>query len=376
MKFTCSQHTLSKALKAVSAKTTIPVLKGILIKATEDGTLILSASDLELSIEKEIDVNVESGGSIVVFAKLFSDIIRKLPNEEILIEEKANCTLLIKTSSSEFTIVGADPEEFPDIEDLEDDSNLISFNKEVFKNMIAKTSFSASIDESKGIIVGVLLEVNENGVSMVALDGFRMAIAREEMASEESGESMKIVIPAKILNEVSKIISESISESEEEDGTISIAINEKKAIILIDSTKVVVRLLEGEFIKYRDIIPSDSSTTLQVGRTALQSGIERASLLAKEGKNNLIKLTIDGNLITITSKSEEGNVKEEIIMEKTGHDLEIGFNSKYVLDVLKAVDDDEIKMEFNTSTTPCLVKPLEGRSFEYLILPVRITSTY
>lgn len=376
MKFTCSQHTLSKALntvsKAVSAKTTIPVLKGILIKATEDGTLILSASDLELSIEKEIDVNVESGGSIVVFAKLFSDIIRKLPNEEILIEEKANCTLLIKTSSSEFTIVGADPEEFPDIEDLEDDSNLISFNKEVFKNMIAKTSFSASIDESKGIIVGVLLEVNENGVSMVALDGFRMAIAREEMASEESGESMKIVIPAKILNEVSKII----SESEEEDGTISIAINEKKAIILIDSTKVVVRLLEGEFIKYRDIIPSDSSTTLQVGRTALQSGIERASLLAKEGKNNLIKLTIDGNLITITSKSEEGNVKEEIIMEKTGHDLEIGFNSKYVLDVLKAVDDDEIKMEFNTSTTPCLVKPLEGRSFEYLILPVRITSTY
>lgn len=373
MKFTCSQHTLSKALntvsKAVSAKTTIPVLKGILLKATPDGRLILSASDLELSIEKEIDINVESEGSIVVFAKLFGDIIRKLPNEEILIEEKENCTLLIKTSSSEFTIVGADPEEFPDIEELEDNSNLISFDKDVFKNMIAKTSFSASIDESKGIIVGVLLEIDEDSVSMVSLDGFRMAIAREELAG---GETMKLVIPAKILNEVSKII----SESEEEEGNISLAINEKKAIILIDSTKVVVRLLEGEFIKYRDIIPTDNKTIVQVGRTALQSGIERASLLAKEGKNNLIKLTIEQNLITITSKSEEGNVKEEIIMEKTGDDLEIGFNSKYVLDVLKAIDDDEVKMEFNTSTTPCLVKPLEGRSFEYLILPVRITSTY
>lgn len=372
MKFTCSQHTLSKALntvsKAVSAKTTIPVLKGILIKATQDGTLTLSASDLELSIEKTLDVQVEEEGSMVVFAKLFSDIIRKLPNEEILIEEKENCTLLIKTSFSEFTIIGADPEEFPNIENLEENSNLISFEKEVFKDMIRKTSFSASADESKGVIVGVLLEIEPDSVSMVALDGFRMAITREEL---KNSENMKIVIPAKILNELNKIISES-----EEEGDIRIALSEKKAIVLVDSTKVIIRLLEGEFIKYRDIIPTNNPTTLQIERSALLNGIERASLLAKEGKNNLIKLTIANNLITITSKSEEGNVKEEIIMEKTGEDLEIGFNSKYIIDVLKAIDDDEIKMEFNTGTTPCLVKPLEGRSFEYLILPVRITSTY
>ena len=134
--------------------------------------------------------------------------------------------------------------------------------------------------------------------------------------------------------------------------------------------------MEGEFIKYKDIIPTVNQTKVIIDRPALLESIERASLLAKEGKNNLIKLIIKNNLLTITSRSEEGNVIEELIMEKTGEDLEIGFNSKYVMDVLKAVDDEKILMEFNTSTTPCLVKPIEGDQFEYLILPVRISSNY
>lgn len=134
--------------------------------------------------------------------------------------------------------------------------------------------------------------------------------------------------------------------------------------------------MEGEFIKYKDIIPTVNQTKVIIDRPALLESIERASLLAKEGKNNLIKLIIKNNLLTITSRSEEGNVIEELIMEKTGEDLEIGFNSKYVMDVLKAVDDEKILMEFNTSTTPCLVKPIEGDPFEYLIFPVRISSNY
>lgn len=134
--------------------------------------------------------------------------------------------------------------------------------------------------------------------------------------------------------------------------------------------------MEGEFIKYKDIIPTVNQTKVIIDRPALLESIERASLLAKEGKNNLIKLIIKNNLLTITSRSEEGNVIEELIMEKTGEDLEIGFNSKYVMDVLKAVDDEKLLMEFNTSTTPCLVKPIEGDQFEYLILPVRISSNY
>ena len=372
MKFTCSQQSLSKALntvsKAVTTRTTIPILKGILLKTSPDGTLTLSASDLDLSIEKKIDVNVEEEGSVVVLSKLFSDIIRKLPNEQILIEEKENNTIMIKTNSSEFTIVGLPADEFPNINEIEDKSNMLSFDKEIFKDMVKKTSFAASIDESKGIIVGVLMEIETDTVNMVALDGFRMAVAREQM---KSAESKKIIISAKIINEVNKIVSETDPE-----GDINIMLSEKKAVILVDNTKVIIRLMEGDFINYKAIIPSVNKTRVEIGRGILLESIERASLLAKEGKNNLIKLTIKNNLMTITSKSEEGNVKEEIIMEKTGDDLEIGFNSKYVIDVLKAVDDEQVVMEFNTSTTPCLVKPMMGNSFEYLILPVRIASNY
>lgn len=372
MKFKCSQHTLAKALntvsKAVSSKTTIPILKGILLKVTSDGTLTLSASDLELSIEKKIEVETEQEGSIVVFARLFSDIIRKLPNEEILIEEQENNTVLIKTSSSEFTIVGINAEEFPEVDKIDKETNNISFPNETFKDMIKKTSFSASVDESKGIIVGVLMEIEPESVNMVALDGFRMAVSREKM---QNTDSLHIVIPAKILNEVYKIISESEEKSE-----IRIICSDKKAVILIENTKVIIRLLEGEFIKYKDIIPGGNQTKIQIERNILLNSIERASLLAKEGKNNLIKLSIKDNLMIITSRSEEGNVKEELIMEKTGEDLEIGFNSKYIIDVLKAIDDEQIIMELNTSTTPCLVKPVESNRFEYLILPVRISSSY
>ena len=150
-------------------------------------------------------------------------------------------------------------------------------------------------------------------------------------------------------------------------------INNRKAVFVIENVKVALRLLDGEFIKYRDILPKEDKIQVRISRRDLLDSIERASLLSKEGKNNLIKLAISDNLITITSRSEEGNVREDVLAQKTGDDLEIGFNAKYVLDVLKVIDDDEIIMKFNTGITPCLVHPVEGNSYEYLILPVRIT---
>lgn len=370
MKFTCSQQSLSKALntvsKAVTSRTTMPILKGILLQASSDGTLTLTASDLEISIEKTMNVSVQEEGSIVVLSKLFSDIVRKLPSGEVLIEERENNQILIKTSSSEFTIVGLSAEEFPEPEHQEETSFSLSFPKELFKSMIQKTSFAASIEESKGIIIGVLIELEEDSVNFAALDGFRMAVTREKM---NTGQQNKIIISAKILNEVNKIIAEN---DDAED--INIIFGEKTATIFAADTKVMIRLLEGEFIKYKDIIPANQQTRVRIGKSELLDSIERASLLAKEGRNNLIKFTVNNNLLTITSRSDEGNVKEEIIMEKEGPDLEIGFNAKYVIDVLKVIGDEEIFMEFNTGITPCLVKPIEGDAFEYLILPVRISS--
>ena len=369
MKFTCSQQSLSKALstvsKAVTSRTTIPILKGILLNATADGKLILSASDLDLSIEKTMtDINIIEEGSVVVLSKLFTDIIRKLPNEEILIEQKEDKSIIIKTSISEFTILGISSEEFPQIGEIEEEERLV-FEKEFFREMIRKSSFSASIDDAKGIIVGVLIELEDKYTNMVALDGFRMAVIREEMKNEKNN---KIIISAKILNEINKILSD--IESEE---NITFILSKKKAVLLFENTKIVIRLLEGEFIKYKDILPKETKCKVTVKKALLYESMERASLLSKEGKNNLIRFSIVENLLTITSRSDEGNVKEEVPISKEGNDIEIGFNSKYIMDVLKVLDDEEVVMEMISSVKPCVIKPVEGKSFEYLVLPVRIS---
>ena len=369
MKFSCNQQTLSKALntvsKAVTSKTTIPILKGILLQATKEGKLILSASDLDLSIEKTIDgVHVEEEGSAVVLSKLFTDIIRKLPNEEILIERQDE-NIAIKTPRSEFVVVGLPSEEFPNIGDIKEFEKL-SIDKEIFKSMIRKSVFCASVDESKGIITGVLIELEENSIRVAALDGFRMAVITEEMKNEES---KKIIIPAKILQDIYKIIAEL-----EEEESLTFVLGDKKAVIMLENVKIMLRLLNGEFIKYKDIIPKENKCVIKAARVELFESIERAALLSKEGKNNLIKLSTSENSLTITSRSDEGTVREETRIEREGEDIEIGFNSKYLLDVLKVLDEEEIVLEMNTSVKPCLIKPVSGESFKYLVLPVRISA--
>ena len=213
MKFTCQQQSLWRALntvgKAVTTRTTIPILKGILLEARLDNTLKLSASDLDLSIKKIINADVSREGSIVVSARLFSDIIKRLPNEDIEIDLEEN-NLKIKCLASEFVIVGQSAEEFPNIGEIKENKK-ISIDKEIFKEMIKRTAFSASVDESKGIIVGVLIEIEKDSLNMVALDGFRMAVTKEFMISEEN---KKIVVSARILNEISKILSDEEKENE------------------------------------------------------------------------------------------------------------------------------------------------------------------
>ena len=370
MKFTCNQQSLAKALntvsKAVSNRTTIPILKGIMIKATEEGSLILTASDLEISIKKEIEADVAEPGAFVVMAKLFGDIIRKLPNEDILISEEEGGSVLIKTSFSEFNVVAFPTDEFPEIGNKEEGSDSLVIDRNIFREMIRKTAFAASVDESKGVLTGILTEIDEASIKMVSLDGFRLALVKENMVSEASN---KFIIAAKVMNEISKIISE-----DEEESDITIYLGEKKVVINIGRNEIIIRRMEGEFIRYADILPSENTTHVTVNRGMLLESIERASLLSREGKNNLIKIIIKNDLMTITSRSEEGNVKEEIIVEKTGNDMEIGFNSKFVLDVLKVIDDEQVSLNFKNGVSPCVVTPVEGDSYEYLILPVRIPS--
>ncbi len=369
MKFSCSQNTLVKALnivsKAVTSRTTIPILKGILIRVDEEGFVTMSASDLDISIEEKFEVVEYEPGEIVIQAKLFGDIVRKLPSEIVYIEESEG-NLNIKCASSDFKIIGNPSDEFPTI-NIGETTDKISFDKELLKDMIRKTTFAASVDESRGVITGVLLEMKEDYLNMVALDGFRMAVSREKMIN---GREENIIIPARTLNEVAKII----SEAETNSNDVDFFLNDKRAIFIIDNIKVVVRLLDGEYVKYNDILPKESQIRIVVNKSDLINSIERASLFAKVGKNNLIKLNMSENIMEITSKSEEGNVREEVYITKEGKDLVIGFNSKYLIDSLKAIDDENILMLFNTPISPCLIRPLEGNEYEYLVLPVRINN--
>ena len=199
---------------------------------------------------------------------------------------------------------------------------------------------------------------------MASLDGFRMAVTKEVMTSADN---KKVVIAGRILTDISKILGD--IEDEED---IKIILDEKKAVFKAEDVKVVLRIMEGEFIKYKDIIPKEWKTRIKINRAEMMDSIDRASLLAREGRNNLIKMAITEDRVYITSRSEEGNVKEEVFCEREGNNLEIGFNSKYIMDVLKVLSDEEVYMEFNSSVSPCLIKPVEGDSFVYLILPVRM----
>lgn len=368
MKFKISQSELNKALnfvsKAVTSRSTMPILKGILLNVTDDGKLTMTASDMELSIEKTIDATDTEEGSIVLPARLFTDIVRKLPNETINISSGNLSTVIINTASSEFKIVGMPADEFPPIGTVGENQK-ITVNKEIFREMIRKTSFAASIDKSKGVITGVLIEMRDGSINMAALDGFRMSVSSE---STDNDQETDLIISARILNEIGKIIAESDDDSE----NIELILDNKKAVIVSEGSRIILRIMEGTFLKYRDLLPKHFKTTVHADRAMLADSIERASLFAKEGRNNLIKISLTDDDLQITSKSDAGNVNEHIPVKMDGNDLEIGFNSKYLLDGLKAIKSDDIIMKFNTNITPCVIEPVGDENFVYLILPVRI----
>lgn len=365
MKFYCDQSILLKTInmvqKAVSNKNIIPILKGILIETIGDDAIKVSATDLDLTIENIIPAKIEREGSIVVPASLFFEIIRKFQNEEIEVDVLEN-TIQIKCLHSEFKLVGLKKEEFPE-NVWPSIQKKIVLNNTSFGNMIKKTFFSASIEKSRGVIVGELIEIENNQLSMVALDGFRLALVKETL---ETNESEKIIIESRILKEIGKILQD---EPEEE---INLFISENKAFFSINDLKITVKLLEGEFLNYKEIMKQTCNSKVILGRSELLEGIDKASVFAREEKNNLVKFKIESNKMEITAKTEEGNVYDELDISLEGEPLEIGFNAKYIKEALSVIEDDEIILEFNTNISPCLIKPLVGNDFEYLILPVRI----
>ena len=372
MKIICKQEKLIKALnivsKAVSPTSTIGITKGILIKTEGDMQISLSATDIQISITTAIDAVVNEKGGVVVTARLFIDLIRKMPPGDILITTDEKNVVGIKNENSDYSLQGKNEEEFPRI-DSEEEGKKILLDKESFRDMIDGTAFAASTDESRGVITGVLFEIKDGNLSLVALDGYRVAIKREK-GEAFKGEEVKAIIPSRLMKEVSKIL----AETSDDESETQLDIGERRIKVFTQDTLVRVNMLEGEYIKYRDVLPKDSKVTVVISRDDLLNAVERAAMLRSEGKNAFVRFSIADKNVLVSSRADEGRGRETISAEKKGEDLEIGFDAKFLTDVLKAIKDDDIEMHFNTSVSPCLIKPFSGEGFEYLILPVRLST--
>jgi len=372
MKIICKQEKLIKALnivsRAVSSTSTIGITKGILIKTEGDMQISLSATDIQISITTKMEAIVNERGGIVVSARLFTDLVRKLPAGDILITSDERNIVSLKTERSEYELQGKEEGEFPRI-DTDEEGKHIRIDRELLKDMIEGTAFAASTDESRGVITGILFEIKEGVFSLVALDGYRVAIKREK-GEAFKGEEIKVIIPAKLMREISKILADGAASEEE----ILLDIGERRIKLFTEETLVRVNLLEGEYIKYRDVLPKECKIKFKIDRLELLSAVERAAMLRSEGKNAFVRLSVSDEAVTVSSRADEGRGRETIPAEKTGDDLEIGFDAKFLNDAMKNISDEEIEMQFNTSVSPCLIRPVEGEGFEYLILPVRLST--
>ncbi|MBC8590880.1 DNA polymerase III subunit beta [Wansuia hejianensis] len=363
MKIIVDQRQLTKhiniAQKSISARTTLQILDGILLEA-KNNKLKLTGTDLELSIETYLDCQIIEEGSIVVGSRIFGDIIKKLPDSPVEITSKNN-NINIRCQNSEFNIAGNPGEEYPDLPlVLEKDSFTIPMD--IFKGVIRQTVFATTQDETRPSLTGVLVELDNNTISFVALDGYRLAMKKIPMKTSIEA---KMIIPGRSLTELNKIL-----DDREED--VNISISSGNVVFTIGDTTVYSRLLEGQFFNYKDIIRTDHKTSVIVNKKDFQNSLERASLLAKEEKANLVKLSILDNQISIKSNTEIGNVHEVIDTQQDGENLNIAFNSRYILEGIKVMDLENIKLNFMGSLNPCIINGIEEDDYTYLVLPVRL----
>lgn len=360
----CHGIELSDALmsvsKAISNKITNPILEGIKMVA-EDDTLTLSATDTDLSIEKKIKANIKTEGEAVVPGKFITEFIKKLTNEMIELEINDKNQLIIKYDDSQSVIQCYNVLEYPSFKKIES-LDYFGISKKDLKTIINKTIFSVAVDDSRPILKGVLFDIDKNEINAIALDGYRLAKVKKHIVSNLT---MSIVIPARSLAEISRILDDS-------DDIVNVYVDKSTLMVDFGDTKLTTRLLEGDFVNYKQIIAANYETICIVNKSQFEDALERASLLSKVGQGNCVKFEVKEKNLCITSNSELGNVKENVQVNMTGKELLIAFNARYFLENLKANSDEFIKICFNSPANPCVIVPVEGDEFLYLILPVRM----
>ena len=369
MKFICEKDKILKAInsvtKAVATKTTMPILEGILIQ-TNDNEIKLTTYDLEIGIEYIIECNVKEQGATVVNAIMFSEIIRKLPDTEINITLNEKNLLVIECEGSLYKLATMNPSEFPELPQINIE-NSIEIEQNSLKDMIRKTIFAVSTEENRPIFTGCLFEISNNKLNLVAVDGFRLAWKNKFLQNKIN--DFTAVIPGRTLNEINKIILDSFDP-------IKIGVAKNQALFEMENCKIVTRLLDGEFLNYSSVIPENWETRIRVNRNNMQNSFERISLISsstiEKEKKYPVKVSIDIGKVTISCTNQTGDAKEEMYVSTEGKNLEVGFNPKYFLDALRAIDDEEVFIDFGSNVSPCIIRPVEEGDYIYMILPIRL----
>ncbi len=366
MKLICDGLDLSDAVlkvsKALSVKAANPVLEGIKITAKGD-ILTLLATDMELTIEKKIKADVLMEGETVVVGKYFVDFAKKLEKEQVELCRLYDGQLQIKYSDSESELQVYPVENFPKI-DKDEESQSFEISQADFKNIVERTAFACSTDDSRPILKGCLFEIVDGMLTAVALDGFRMAVVKKEVTATGN---LKAVIPARTLQEITRLL-------DKDENTLKIYLQKNTLFVEVENTRLISRLIEGEFVKYNHILPTSFSNTVTVNRQALLSSIDRASIVARNDRYNVIKFDIKEDIMNISAKSEVGNGNENVNVNLNGKDIVIAFNGKYLMEYLKIINEDFINLNLNTPIDPCIITSVGNEGFLYLVLPVKINA--
>lgn len=367
MKFVCSKLNLLNGLqivsKAVSNKTTMSILECILIDASKN-MIKLTANDMELGIETIIEGEIIEKGIIALEAKIFLDIVRKLPDNDITIETDSSCKATITCEKAKFNIIGKSGEDFSYLPLIEKNDQII-LSQFTLKEVVRQTIFSISDNDNNKLMTGELFDINDDTLKVVSLDGHRISIRK--ISLKNSYPSKKVVVPGKTLNEVSKIL----PGGAEDDVVISFT--DKHIVFEFDDTTVVSRLIEGEYFNIQQMLSSDYETKVTVNRKEFLNCIDRATLLVKEGDKKPIIINITDDSMELKINSVIGSMNEDIDINKSGKDLMIGFNPKFLIDALKIIDDEEVDLYMVNPKAPCFIKNIE-ESYIYLILPVNFTT--
>ena len=366
VRFSCEKALVQQAVAAVSravaAKSSIPALEGILLECGEG--LRLSGYNMQTGIRTTVEAAVSEAGHIVLNARLFGEMIRRLPDDMVTFEADDKFNVKLNCGDASFELPGLSADDYPELPEV-DDQFSVTLEQRTLKAMINQTSFAVSVNEARPIHTGALFEISDKGLTMVAVDGFRLALRREPLEHIDGG-AFKFVAPGAALNEVEKICADT-------DDMVTVTQGKRHLMFETGSTQLICRRLEGDFLDYKNAIPRNNPIRLTVDTKTMLGSLDRVSVVISEKLKSPVRCVFENGRVLLSAKTGAGEAKDICPLDGDGNGLEIGFNNRYLMDALRYAPADTVKMQLNTGISPCIITPVDDSdNFLYMVLPVRL----